>query len=247
MLVEVAEAVMAQVATQSMLALTDDPTMVVDNEGAADGLKVGHVSKNTAGVGADGVLIGSPNRSDDHAKYTTEDPMGRIEMRRQTLTEASTMRYVNLSKSWRCRCKKDSRIKDEGVWKTTKRLKEEMAERIDLAVMEEEIKNLKIGSGSTVCSEISTGVGLGGSGTFARPPSIASRYHAILIPRKMEFKGWIADYTRGGLQGIANERVLKLIMDLEKMIPRQAHQWIDWDQTRKEQGNWRPKTMVSMW
>ena len=30
------------------------------------------------------------------------------------------------------------------------------------------------------------------------------------------------------------------------MVPRQAHKWIDWDQTSKEQGNWPTKTMVSM-
>ena len=41
MLFEVAT---AQAATQSMLSLTDDPTMVVEYEGAADGVKVGHVS-----------------------------------------------------------------------------------------------------------------------------------------------------------------------------------------------------------
>ena len=47
----------------------------------------------------------------------------------------------------------------------------------DLAVMKEEIKNLKMSSGSAVCSETSTGVGLSGSSTSAKPPSIASRYH----------------------------------------------------------------------
>ena len=39
--------------------------------------------------------------------------------------------------------------------------------------MKDEIKNLKIGSGSTVCSEASTGVGLV-SGSFARPPPLTS-------------------------------------------------------------------------
>ena len=37
------------------------------------------------------------------------------------------------------------------------------------AVMKDEIKNLQMDSESTVCSEASTGVGLG-SGTCARPP-----------------------------------------------------------------------------
>ena len=38
----------------------------------------------------------------------------------------------------------------------------------DLAVMKEENKNLEMGSGSTVCSEASTGVGLGALGTLPR-------------------------------------------------------------------------------
>ena len=59
----------------------------------------------------------------------------------------------------------------------------------DLDLMKEEIKNLRMESGSTVCSEASTGVGLGASGTFVRPPALASRYNEIFIPRKMEFKG----------------------------------------------------------
>ena len=46
------------------------------------------------GVGADGVLIGSPNRIDDHATSTTEDPKGRIEMK-QTLTEAQGSKVVD--------------------------------------------------------------------------------------------------------------------------------------------------------
>ena len=35
--------------------------------------------------------------------------------------------------------------------------------------------------------------------------------------------------------------------DLERIVPQQAHKWIDWDQTAKEQGAWPTKTMVSMW
>ena len=81
-----------------------------------------------------------------------------------------------------------------------KGLKNEESARLlvqrDLAVMKEEIKNLKIGSVSTVCSEASAGVGLGASGTSARPPALASRYNEIFNPRKMEFKGSVTDYTR---------------------------------------------------
>ena len=70
----------------------------------------------------------------------------------------------------------------------------------DLKVLKEETKNLNIGNGSTVCREASTGVGLGASGTFARPTALASRYNEIFIPRKMELKGWITDYKRCSFQ-----------------------------------------------
>ena len=65
----------------------------------------------------------------------------------------------------------------------------------ELAVMNDEIKNLKMGSGSTVCSEASARVGLG-SGTFARPPPLTSRWNEIFVPRRMEFKGWVTDYAK---------------------------------------------------
>ena len=45
--------------------------------------------------------------------------------------------------------------------------------------MKEDIMNLKMGSGSTVCSEASTSVGPGASGTFAGPPVLASRYNDV--------------------------------------------------------------------
>ena len=57
--------------------------------------------------------------------------------------------------------------------------------RKDLEVLKEKMKNLKMGSGSTVWSEASTGVGLEASGTFARapPPALSSRYNEIFTPR----------------------------------------------------------------
>ena len=52
--------------------------------------------------------------------------------------------------------------------------------------MKDELHNLKVGSGSTVCSEASTGMGLG-TGTFARPPPLTSRWNETFVPKKMEF------------------------------------------------------------
>ena len=36
-------------------------------------------------------------------------------------------------------------------------------------------------------------------------------------------------------------------MELQKIIPGQFHQYIDWDRSRKEQGKWPTKTIVYMW
>ena len=73
-----------------------DSTVVVDNECAADRPPMGHVAKKmTMGVGEDGVPIGSLKRIDDHAKSTKEDPLGRIEVSRQSLMEAQGSKVVD--------------------------------------------------------------------------------------------------------------------------------------------------------
>ena len=102
----------------------------------------------------------------------------------------------------------------------------------ELAVMKDEIKNLKMGRGST-----GRGVVLV-SGTHARPP-LASRWNDTFIPRKMEFKGWVTDCSESTLQGVTDEEIMKFLNDLERMVPQQAQKWIDCDQTKKEQGTWR--------
>ena len=83
----------------------------------------------------------------------------------------------------------------------------------ELAVVKDELKNVKMGSSSTVCTEDGTGICVG-SGTFARPPTF--RRSEIFIPRKMEFEGWVTDYSRGSIQGSTDSEVEKLVSDLEK-------------------------------
>ena len=69
--------------------------------------------------------------------------------------------------------------------------KEESARKLvqnDSGATKEEIRQIKLGSGSTACSEASTAVGNCASGTFARPPpGIAARFCDFFVPRKMEF------------------------------------------------------------
>ena len=78
--------------------------------------------------------------------------------------------------------------------------------KMDIDALKEEMRSLQRGSGNTVCSEASTGLGLGGSGTFARPqaPALASRFNDVFLPRKMELKGWITDYKQCCYQGLTD-------------------------------------------
>ena len=64
--------------------------------------------------------------------------------------------------------------------------------------------------------------------------------------KMMEFKGRVADYTRSSFQGITLDEVVLFIVNLQKMVPNEFHQYIDWNQTRTEQGNWPTKTIVNM-
>ena len=101
MLVEVAEAAMVQAEPETQ---QDDSTMAVDNVKVTDGVEFGHVVKKMVGeAGADGVRIGNPNKIDDHANTAIEDkakssvdaPMGRIELKQQSWSEAQGRRTVD--------------------------------------------------------------------------------------------------------------------------------------------------------
>ena len=116
----------------------------------------------------------------------------------------------------------------------------------ELAVMKDEIKNPKMGSGSTVCSEASTGMGLG------LVPSLGHR-HLLLggMTRSLQER-WTSKVEAQIALRVAHteshfEELTKFLTDLDKMVPQQARKWSDWDQTRKEQGPWPRKIMVSVW
>ena len=92
----------------------------------------------------------------------------------------------------------------------------------DLQAIKEKIRQLESGSGSgsTVGSEVSTAVGKGPSGTFARPPpGIAIRLNNLFMPRRMEFKGWVTDYKQCSYQGLRETEVSNFINGLHQMVP----------------------------
>ena len=118
--------------------------------------------------------------------------------------------------------KSEQRTRQLAKSETMKGLKDEETARQmvqkDLDILKEVIKSLQMGSGSTVCSEASTGVGLGSSDTFAWPPALASPFSEIFIPRKMGFKGWLTDYKKCSYQGLTATEVSNFIRDLQKMV-----------------------------
>ena len=66
----------------------------------------------------------------------------------------------------------------------------------DLQTIKDKIRQLESGSGSgsVVGSDVSAAVGEGPGGTFARaPPGIDVLLNDFLMPRKMEFKGWVTE------------------------------------------------------
>ena len=123
---------------------------------------------------------------------------------------------------------------------------EENARQNEIAVMKEEIKNIKMGSSSAARSEASTGAALG-SGTFYRPSLLATRWSDTWVPGKLEFKEWNPDFTKRNIQGIPDSQEKTVLDDLEKMMPHEVRKWLNWEQTRNEQGTWPRTTILSLW
>ena len=96
------------------------------------------------------------------------------------------------------------------------------------------------GSGSTVGSEVRTAVGEGPSGAFARPPpGVAVRLNDLFCAKK------------DGIQGLGHRlqtdtEVSNFINGLHHMVPEALKKYVDWEQTRTEQGTWPTPIMVSV-
>ena len=67
------------------------------------------------------------------------------------------------------------------------------------------------------------------------------------MQRTMEFKGWVTDYKQFLYQGLTETEVSNFIQDLHQMVPDPHKKYVDWEQTKTEQGTWPTKTMVNMW
>ena len=96
--------------------------------------------------------------------------------------------------------------------------------------MKEEIKNLKMERQKR--SEAFTRVGLG-SGTFAWPPPLSTRWSDAWVPRNIEFKGRNPDFTKRNGQEITDSQVKTVLEDLAKLMPQEVRK-VDQLRTHKK-------------
>ena len=75
----------------------------------------------------------------------------------------------------------------------------------EIAVMKEEINNIKTGSSRDVSSAASTRIGPG-TGMHVWPPPLETRWSKTWVPRKLEFKGWHPDCSLRNFQGTPHNK-----------------------------------------
>ena len=158
--------------------------------------------------------------------------------RRQQDFEKRRDDYNNMEKTMTAKMEEGFRNEQQARQQAQKEImiglkKEENARQMvqnDLQTIEDKIRQLELGSGtgSTVGSDVSTAVGKGPSGTFARaPPGVAVRLNDLFLPRRMEFKGWVTATSSAGNQGLTDTEVPNFIQDLHRMVPDpQKKMWI---------------------
>ena len=68
----------------------------------------------------------------------------------------------------------------------------------------------------------------------------------IWLPRKIEIKVWVKDWSTREMTGLDYEQVMKLLTELESILPEEVNDVTGWTYTR-DQGSWSKKTMISLW
>ena len=200
---------------------------------------------------------------DDRTKSVANDPVDVNEMKQSSRSEAEKSGAADImhkkileQMQWLCRTVQDTenriegKIEHEGLERhqENQKLKEEVRERMSerlkneesarknvLAAMKEEIRQIKLESGSTACIEASTAVG--------KVPAVPLQDRRLALQlatmRCSSRERW---NSKGGLQ-TTQEVVAAFVL----MIPSSAQRFVDREQTRTEQGSWPTKTMVSLW
>ena len=119
----------------------------------------------------------------------------------------------------------------------------------DLQTIKDKTRLLESGSGSggTVGGGVSAAVWERTTWHLRKDPlpELGVRLNDFFMPRKMEFKGWVTDYKQCSYQGLTETEVSDFIKD--QMVPDPFIKYVDWEQTKTEQGAWLTRTMVNMW
>ena len=148
-----------------------------------------HVSKEKKSIDEDGIPIKSPNRIDDVAKSTMEDPMVRPEMQ----------------------CHKNSNSPDEnntGILALLMSLSQDVSDVMGgVDCPRDEIKVTRKSSCRWVTGVLCVVTPIQGW---------TLDLVSLLVPTMMEFKGWDTDYSRSSIEGITEDGVAKLVSDLER-------------------------------
>ena len=61
------------------------------------------------------------------------------------------------------------------------------------------------------------------SGIHAWPPPSRPRWKDTWVARKLEFKGWVAEWSKKHLQAIKDDQVKVVLEELEAMLPKEVH------------------------
>ena len=108
--------------------------------------------------------------------------------------------------------------------------------------MKEENHKMNMSSGCTVSREASTMKGLA-SGTFARPPPLATRWVDPWAPRKLEFKGWNPDSSQKKKSRKSRRSGRKTVLDdLAKKAQEVKKLRSTRSKTKGDQGPWPRKS-----
>ena len=164
-----------------------------------------HIAKKQAvGSGVDGTPKASATRVDAHeqtpkedrAKFASFSEMEFDEEKNNARSRAEMFRGTEIMQQqhpdqMQCLCINVKQKCVLGWMKDSRQMVQD-----DLVTMKEDVRQIKLGSSSTVCSDASTAEGKGPSGTFTRPPpGIGNRSNEwFFYQGRLNSMGWLTDY-----------------------------------------------------
>ena len=102
----------------------------------------------------------------------------------------------------------------------------------ELAFVKDDMMSMKTRSCGALSSAASTGFGLG-SRTIAPPPPLASWWQDGWVPRKIEVKGRVTDWSKEHIQGIQDDQTKRKLGEIEVAVAAEIKVEIDWAQSKE--------------